>query len=126
MMARMNAAAAMCINMIFFCFLGASMGATGENCGPAAKQLYSVNLRIHCSQRSLGLSKTLFVLVAIFVAAVPAKKASFYDALVADSANHRMILSAISNDAATKAMLKLPLNVTAFVPTDKVGRLCHS
>lgn len=31
-----------------------------------------------------------------------------------------MIMDAVAKDAATKAMLRLPLNVTAFVPTDTV------
>jgi hypothetical protein len=55
------------------------------------------------------------------VTAPPATKyGSFYEALSKDD-QHKMIMAAVANDAATKAMLRLPLNVTAFVPTDEVS-----
>jgi hypothetical protein len=55
------------------------------------------------------------------VTATPALKyGSFYEALSKDP-QHKMIMAAVANDAATKTMLRLPLNVTAFVPADEVG-----
>jgi hypothetical protein len=62
-------------------------------------------------------------LLSAAVTAPPATKyASFYEALSKDDpTQHKMIMAAVANDAATKAMLRLPLNVTAFVPTDAVG-----
>lgn len=61
--------------------------------------------------------KPLAVTTTAATTAPALKYATFYEALSKDP-NHKMIMDAVAKDAATKAMLRLPLNVTAFVPTD--------
>lgn len=56
---------------------------------------------------------------AAAAAVVSPTYASFYDALVADRANHGLLLSAIAGNSEMTALLKTSLNLTAFVPTDK-------
>ncbi|KAF8057878.1 hypothetical protein HT031_005824 [Scenedesmus sp. PABB004] len=59
-------------------------------------------------------------------ATAPVKYATFYDAIVADKANHALLLSAVNANPDIVALLKLRQNVTAFIPTDKARRAARA